>query len=155
MRYVVDASALLLGLDLPEGEFHAPPGVMEEVRRKGMTPQLEAILASKVRVTEPSPDDVARVAGAARDTGDDTRLSPTDVQLLALALSLEATLVTDDYSVQNVAEVLGVPYRGLAQKGITRVIHWRYRCTSCGKTFDDHADECEVCGGPLRSWPAQ
>ena len=154
MRYVVDSSALLLGIDLPEGEFHAPPGVLEEVRSRGTSPQLEAVIANKIRISEPSPEDVARIEGVARETGDLTRLSPVDVELLALALSTRGTLLTDDYSIQNVAEVMGLPYRGLAMEGIRRVIRWRYRCSSCLKRFDEPQGECPVCGGPVKSWPA-
>ena len=47
---------------------------------------------------------------AAVATGDLTRLSPVDLEVLALALSTGQKLFTDDYSLQNVCRHLGHPF---------------------------------------------
>lgn len=150
MRRVLDSSALLTGRQFP-GELFITPEVVRELRRQGMTPQLEAILETQVRVVSPTKDSSARVRKAGETTGDAHRLSPTDLGVLALALDLEATLVTDDYSIQNVARVLSIPYEGVMAPGIVEEWRWSYRCKGCGKIWPDWHEECPTCGAALRT----
>ncbi len=150
MVRVLDASALLTGRQFP-GELATVPGVLREVRRQGLTPQLEAILETQVRVLEPGAASQARVRAAAEATGDAQRLSPTDRELLALALEIGATLVTDDYSIQNLCRVLDVPYEPVLLPGIQETWRWTYRCTGCGRTWPEWHEECPTCGSPLRT----
>jgi len=71
--------------------------------------------------------------------------------VLALALDLKAELLTDDYSIQNLARVMGVRYRGVGMKEIKEVVRWKYRCTGCRKEWDENYPDCPICGSPLRS----
>jgi len=152
MRAVLDSSALYLGKDLPEaGEFHVPPSVVAELRRHGLGARLEYLLASRLSVSSPSPGSLARVDAAAQETGDSGRLSPADRDVLALALDLEAEVVSDDYSIQNVADLLQVPVRRMEERGIRARFTWRYRCTGCAKAYERPQPRCEVCGAPVRS----
>ena len=146
----MDASALLTGRQFP-GELATVPGVLRELERHGMTPQLEAILETQVRVTSPGSEARERVGVAAESTGDAHRLSPTDRDLLALALELGATLVTDDYSIQNLGRVLGVPFEPVLTPGIKETWTWSYRCTGCGRTWPEWHEECPTCGSPLKT----
>ena len=149
---VLDTSALYYGKDLPpEWELVISPGVVRELEREGMKDRLELLLATRVKVLSPSKKSLARVLSESEKTGDSRRLSSTDKEILALALDLGYELVTDDYSIQNTAEAMGVPYRGLEQKGIRRVIQWGSRCIGCGKRFDSDVEECDVCGSPTKS----
>lgn len=154
MRRVLDASALLSGASF-DGELFTTPEAVREVRRHGSTPQLDAVLATKVRVLTPAKESVGAIGTAARETGDDARLSPTDMGLLALARDLGATILTDDYSIQNVATRLGVPYERVLERGIKEVVHWRYRCTGCGRFFEEPTRECPVCGSKVRTTRAR
>lgn len=147
---VLDASALLTGRQFP-GDQATVPGVLRELRRHGMTPQLEAVLDTQVRVLSPGSKACDRVRAASESTGDAHRLSPTDRDLLALALELGATLVTDDYSVQNLARILGIPYEPILTPGIRETWTWSYRCTGCGRTWPQWHEECPVCGSPLKT----
>lgn len=150
MTRVLDASALLTGRQFP-GDLATVPAVLGEVRRHGMTPPLEAFLDTRVQVLSPGRESVGRVRAASETTGDAPRLSPTDRELLALAMDLGATLVTDDYSIQNVARSLGVPYETVQERGIKEQWHWSYRCTGCGKTWPEWHEECPTCGAALRT----
>lgn len=150
MLRVLDASALLTGRQFP-GELATVPGVLHEVRRHGLTPPLEAVLETQVRVLEPAADAMERVRVAAEGTGDAQRLSPTDRDLLALALGLGATLVTDDYSIQNLCRVLAIPYEPVLMPGIQETWRWSYRCTGCGRTWPEWHAECPTCGSPLKT----
>ena len=59
--------------------------------------------------------------------------------------------LTDDYSIQNTARIMGIPCRGVGQAGIKKVEKWNYQCTGCHKWFKERQDECPVCGSPMRA----
>ena len=111
--------------------------------------RFDALEGSGMRVHIPDPGTVERVERAARETGDAETLSRTDVRLLAAAFELDATLVTDDYAMQNVAEKLDVGVEVVAQEGIDERRDWDFQCQGCGRTFDDHRDRCAICGSDL------
>jgi UPF0271 protein len=148
---VLDTSALFYGKDLPtDCELAITPGVVSELRRHGMEERLELLLATKLSVLSPSKRSLVRVISEGERTGDSRRLSSTDKEVLALALDLGYELLTDDYSLQNLAAALGIPFKGLNQKEIRRVVSWEARCVGCGKAFDAEVRECDVCGSPTK-----
>ena len=134
-------------------DMYCTPDVLREVKSKGPTPQLMSMIETKVEVRSPSEEGLARVEELAEKTGDAKRLSPTDKGVLALAYDLGATILTDDYSIQNVANEMGLPYRGLSFPDIDKRIEWGYRCKGCGKYFDEWKEECPVCGSEIRTTP--
>jgi UPF0271 protein len=75
-------------------------------------------------------------------------LSPADRDILALALELGAVLITDDFAVQNVAHRLGIATRSIRQRP-ARAIRWRYRCSGCGRYWQEPGD-CPVCGAQIK-----
>lgn len=148
---VLDTSALFYGKDFPQGyELVITPGVVQELEKEGMGERLELLLATRVRVASPTKRSLDSVRKASEKTGDSRRLSPTDAEVLALALELGYQLVTDDYSIQNTAAVLGVSCKGMEQGGITRVLEWEAVCSGCGKAAGPEVEECLVCGSPTR-----
>jgi UPF0271 protein len=149
---VLDTSALYYGKDLPpEYALVISPGVVRELEREGMKERLDLLLATRVKVLSPSKGSLAKVIAESEKTGDSRRLSSTDKEILALALDLDYQLVTDDYSIQNIAKVLGIPYKGLEQKGIRKVVHWEFRCLGCGKTFNSDVAVCDICGSQTKT----
>ncbi len=150
MKRVLDASALLTGRQF-SGELHTVPEVLRAVRRHGLTAPLAAFLETHVLVSSPSPASADRVSAASATTGDAPRLSRTDAALLALALDLGATIVTDDYSLQNVAQSLGIPFEAVMERGIRERWTWSYRCTGCRRTWPEWHAECPTCGARLRT----
>lgn len=148
-RFVLDTTALLAGLDF-EGEVYVPARVLEEARRKGVDPRTELLLEAKARVLDPGEGERERVRRAARETGDGTALSPVDVDVLALALQLEAAILTDDYAIQNVASHLRLPYRPAVLPGIRRALRWTHRCRGCGRYWVQDREVCPVCGSEVR-----
>jgi UPF0271 protein len=149
--YVLDASAFIYGM-FPGGELVTPPKVYEEVRDEVSRLKLEML--ANLRVTEPGPSYVDAIRKAAQETGDIARLSPSDIDLLALALEesdkgKDTDLLTDDYAVQNVARKIGLTVLPLHQKRIKYKIVWEKRCMGCNRTYKE-GDVCEVCGSPLK-----
>ena len=147
MRYVLDASFFFSDLIL-EGELFTTPSVVGEIADVRSRGRLEALLASGLAVTAPSGESSQRVAAAARETGDMGRLSAADRDLLALSLDLGATVVSDDYALQNVALSLGIGVRGILQPK-ARPRRWRFRCPGCNRRYPS-AGTCPACGTPLK-----
>jgi UPF0271 protein len=150
--YVLDTSVLYYGKDLPQGfECVITPGVVRELDKEGMSARLELLMATRVRVSSPSERSLRKVSEESEKTGDSRRLSEADKELLALALDLGYELITDDYSIQNLARVMGIPARGFDQKGIAEVFEWQAKCKGCGKLFPADVRVCDVCGTETRT----
>lgn len=150
MRWVLDTSALFLLQEMPTGEVYTSPGVLRELEKHGdnRIPYLSELLT----ILTPSKESLDTVGIGAKETGDDVRLSPVDLELLALAFELKATLMSDDYSIQNLASHMGIAFIPAGKKGISKKLRWRYKCTGCGRIWTDLHQECPVCGASLRSF---
>lgn len=150
---VLDTSALLAGRPLGPGEDTVvPAAVLDELKPGGRDRRhLDHLLAAGARLVEADPAFRERVRKEAVAGGDAPRLSPIDVDVLAVALQTGGEIATDDYTVQNVARRLGVPTRGVDLKGIAKAFTFRPRCTGCRRFLDAPADECPICGSPVRT----
>ncbi len=105
-----------------------------------------------LRVEEASERNVRRVLKFAKRTGDIYKLSDTDVKLIAKALDLkergeDVVLVTDDYSIQNVAMSLGIKVDNIVQPKISKRFRWVKVCRGCGRVVE--GDVCPVCGSEV------
>jgi len=150
--FVVDTSVLYYGKDLPaDFEIIISPGVVRELEKEDMSERLQLLMATRIRVHSPSKRSMDRVLEAATKTGDSRRVSMTDREILALAIDLGYELLTDDYSIQNLAAVLGVPCRGFDQRGIRRIFEWESKCKGCGRQLPAGVDTCDVCGSETRT----
>jgi UPF0271 protein len=112
----------------------------------------------KIQVPEKIFADKAREAAAT--VGDAFWLSETDLQVLALALRLKMQgctplVVTDDYSIQNMARHLGIEFASLATFGIRRMLKWMRYCPACHRKYPSSykSKKCQVCGTELKRKP--
>lgn len=118
-----------------------------------------SISSGKIRIEDPDRASIEEVRKAARETGDISSLSETDIHVLALAHNLKSRatpiIVTDDYSIQNVARELGIRYQKVIQWGIKTKLIWQLYCPSCYERYDPDYDSrvCEVCGALLKRKP--
>lgn len=149
MKLVLDTSALVSGMEF-EGEAYLPSSVLREARQGGENARLEALLEARTRVLEPRKEELEAVGEVARETGDAPSLSPTDRDVLALALQLNAVVVTDDYAMQNVASRLGLSHRPALLPGIREEVGWTFRCKGCGRFWPRPQETCPVCGAAVR-----
>ena len=109
------------------------------------------------RSIEPEWLELARAAAA--DSGDLPRLSPVDLDVLALAIGLNLPLYTDDYRLQNAMQKAGMQAISVGTSGAKKVWKWQLRCTGCGSTEPVPADveltrkgpvkDCADCGAPM------
>ena len=146
---VLDSSAFFSMDALPEEDHVCPPGVIRELE-KYEDPRL-ALRGDMVHVSDCSKESLDKVTEAARKSGDLGRLSPVDMTVLALAVDVQGTIWSDDYSIQNVARIMGIGFRPIGMKGIEKVVKWNYRCIGCGKWFKEKMPECPICGSGMKA----
>lgn len=123
MATVLDAAAFINAEALfgREEDFYTVRDVLEELRDvKSRSLADAAISAGKLTVLEPEKKNVDEVRKAAESVGSAGRLSDADVKVLALALELGAKIITDDYTVQNLAAHLGLEYEGVMRGKIAK-----------------------------------
>ena len=150
-RFVHDTGSLLAGVpSLIVGENFTTPLNLEEVRDEASKKSLSLYL-EKLEVVEPEPNLVKLVKEKAKELGED--LSEADVAVLALALQVGGTVLSDDYGVLNVASELGIPWKTVRTKGISGKVKWAWYCPNCGKVYDRRLSECPTCGSKLKKRP--
>ena len=74
-----------------------------------------------------------------------------DMTVLALALDVDGTIWSDDYSIQNVARIMGIGFRPVGMNGIQKVVKWNYQCIGCKKWYKEKMAECPICGSQMRA----
>jgi endoribonuclease Nob1 len=151
--YVLDASAIIGGFISKKDNF-VTASVVNEIKDLKSKISLEtAIEDGSIKIVEPDPSDLAEVEMVIKESGDILRLSGVDVNLVALGYklkreSLNPTVVTDDYSMQNVLKIIGIPYQSVLTKGINQIYGWIKVCKGCKTKYPPEykSDECEICG---------
>jgi len=161
---VLDTSAFIAGFDplaVPEKQYTVP-----EVRKEliaGSMPWMRfnaAIENRKLTVRNPKSSVLQEIQEASRKVGDMRYLSEADLQVLALALELKGSglsplIITDDYSIQNVANKIDVEFTSLLTFGIKFRFKWILYCPACYCKYpsDYKFKICEVCGTELKRKP--
>ena len=119
-----------------------------------------AIENRKLTVRSPKNSVFQDIQEASRKVGDMRYLSEADFQVLALALELKGrglspVIVTDDYSIQNVANKIDVEFTSLMTFGIKFRFKWILYCPACYRKYpsDYKFKVCEVCGTELKRKP--
>jgi UPF0271 protein len=158
---VLDTSAFVAGFDpfsIAEKQYTVPT-VRDEIRENSMAwvRFKTAMDSGKLLMRPPKKIFMDKVKTSATIIGDAFFLSNADLQVLALALELKADgysplIVTDDYSIQNVANQIGIEFTSLATFGIRFRLRWIRYCPACHKKYpaDYKLRKCEVCGTELK-----
>jgi endoribonuclease Nob1 len=161
-RVILDTSAFIQGYNLsPEEEYYTVPEVFSEIREELGRMRYEGARASgRLRETEPEERWIREIEAGTTASGEAHKLSTTDKRLLALGLQLKTvvnapTIVSDDYSVQNMASRLGLRFIAQATRGIKRVYEWSIYCPGCRRRFDAPQEDnvCPICGTELKRKP--
>ncbi|MEM2884093.1 MAG: hypothetical protein QXJ86_02595 [Nitrososphaerales archaeon] len=154
---VLDATAFYSGLPYAGLEIYkTTKQVLKEVSR-GIKYQaiINTLLeAKRLEVEEPPVEVYQKVKEVALKTNDLPYLSEADLSILALALhysrKCDATIVSDDYAVQNVAQTLNIPFLPTMSKGIKKMVKWVRYCPGCGKSYATNIRSCPICGTTLK-----
>jgi UPF0271 protein len=150
-RLVLDTSAFFLALDL-KGSLYTVPSVEKELKDLRGKARFAMLLDQGLIIQEPEKDSSRKVSEASQMSGDSSALSETDRDLLALAVQLDATLLSDDFAIQNTAIILKIPVCPIIQREAAPRRKY-LRCTGCGKFFDqmpDKTGDCPICGSLLK-----
>jgi UPF0271 protein len=162
--YVLDTSAVLAGI-LSTGtseDMYATPLVIAEVNKKLDKDTSSISLNFKnLYVQEPSLETIKKIIEKAETFGEIGNLSATDISVLALGLDLSQSnnveIISDDYSIQNIASTLGLKYSSVTNKGIESIIKWEYYCKGCRKKFSTVTKNgiCPICGSEIVRKPVE
>ncbi len=155
--YVLDTSLLLGGRDPPrDGTWATTPEADAEISPGGRDARrFETWKDLGLDIRSASPGAMAKVEAAGRKAGNLGRLSAADRSLVALAVDLKAILLTDDFTLLDVAGRLGVETRTVNTAGIAKSLDFKPRCAGCGRWFEEmpkHLD-CPVCGSEVKLRP--
>lgn len=156
--YILDTSAFLSGkpINLNDSKIVTTPGVFQELEPGGKDYQFFQFLLEKgLTIYSPSKQSLNHVNIISEQTGDKDRLSNEDKEILALALEMDndrdVVIITDDYSIQNMAYVLKLKFETISQRGITKKFKWAYQCLGCGKKFKEDIKTCPICGAGTKN----
>ncbi|MDW7990391.1 MAG: NOB1 family endonuclease [Archaeoglobaceae archaeon] len=143
--YILDAGAIFQKKAVYENMVTVPE-VVSEILDENSTLYLSV---KNLRVECASEKSIEMVKKVSRKTGDIYRLSETDLKVLAKALDEknsgnDPVIVTDDYSIQNVAVTLGIEFECVVHSKISKGFKWMKTCKGCGRRVD--TDLCPVCG---------
>ncbi len=115
MTKILDAGAMINSDSIEtDEEIYTTNSVINELKDlKSSSLADVARLQSDLKVLNPKQKYLERVKKKAKDIGSLNHLSDTDIEVLALALEKESKIVTDDYTVQNLAAHLDLEYQGI------------------------------------------
>ena len=156
---ILDTSAFIARLPFQlSQQMVTTQEVISEIRRGTLVESVSTLIEmERVLIQTPSTSSREEVLSRAKRTKDDFVLSQADLSLLALAVDLQKQknpieILTDDYSLQNTAKEMKIPYRNIRTKGIKEHWTWKIICPGCHREFSGDfrkGDDCPVCGTKL------
>jgi len=161
---VLDTSAFIAGYDplsVSDDQFTVPTVVEELIANSMPWVRLNAAVEiGKLRLRMPRDLSLRIVKESSKALGDMLYLSSADFNVLALALELKEegyspSIVTDDYSIQNVANQLSIGFSALMTYGIRHRLQWILYCPACHHKYpaDYELKNCKICGTVLKRKP--
>ncbi|HTX61407.1 MAG TPA: ribonuclease VapC [Methanobacterium sp.] len=155
--YVLDASGIIGGFISDDHPNYTTSQVITEIKDIKSRLTLENAMDKKhLIIEEPEIQDIQKISEVITKSGDLLRLSSVDKNVIALALhlkkkGLDPTVITDDYSIQNVLKIIKIPFRSVITRGIEEVVGWIKFCKGCRKIYpaDYPSTDCEICGSPI------
>ncbi len=154
--YILDTSAILSGKPINlDANIVTTRGVAKEFSPGGKDYlNFQFLLEKGLKIQDPTKESMKQINDISIKTGDKQRLSEADKEILALAVELnkndEAIILTDDYSIQNVAQELKIKFETISKQGITKKFKWTYQCRGCGKKFKENINTCPICGSSIK-----
>lgn len=158
--YIIDTSAILSGKPL---HFEEHMMITTDKISKELTPggrdyfTFQLLLEKGLKIMKPSEQSIKLIEKNIKKSGEEKRLSEADKELIALAYEIKKQgefnpfIVTDDYSIQNIADQLQINIQSISQKGITKRFKWERRCRGCGIHIKEDVDACPICGSSIKN----
>jgi rRNA maturation endonuclease Nob1 len=157
---ILDTCAIISGFSshLSDAKQFTTPEVINELPKNMIdsATQLPLLNVTSIDVVAPDEDYLRKVDKIVKSAGEVT-VSITDKSLLALSLQLKdadrrPVLVSDDYALQNLAEISGIHYLPYVEKGIRKRYSWKLACPACFREYPSsfQSDICPICGTRLK-----
>ena len=148
----MDATAFYAGIPFnSQTTYYVSTLVFDEIEhiKKNHDALQVLINTNRLLVREPQVKFQEMVKECATKTGDINSLSAQDISCIALSVELNAELISDDFAVSNVSNILGIKIIPLMTKGIKIVGKWIFYCPACKADFPNEK-KCLMCGNKLK-----
>ena len=138
--------------------MYSTPKIKDEVQRKRKNAGFKLALEfADVRIVEPSKESKAIIMKESKISGELANLSEADIELLAASVDLkkdglEISIVSVDFSVENVANRLSLRFNSVTTRGIKHNVEWIHFCPGCSQRVEkqERNETCYVCGTKLK-----
>jgi endoribonuclease Nob1 len=150
--FVLDATAFYQGFPLRVNrKCITTELIVREVSHlmKDLCPINLLIEAKKICVERPKEKTVSYTRSMSTRIGD-SKISPSDISVVALAVDHRGTIVSDDHRVCNLSTIMSVPCLQLSSSGIKTLRKWTKYCRVCAKKYSYDENTCLICGSLLR-----
>ena len=158
--FILDASAIinyLAKFGNINKKAYITTSAINEIKSEASSLRIVQLISTgKLHIADPDEVYIKEVIRIARRVGNIYDLSNADIETLALALEFakngkKVILITDDYSMMNVAYALKLRFKPLLVKPIREYREYIYVCRTCHfSTREPPSDlKCPRCGGML------
>ena len=127
--YILDASAFINGFQLETKNNLTVPEITAEIKDFESRLKFDAAIdEGRLVIQDVESKYIKELNQIISKSGDSLRLSGPDKKLIALALMLKdenrsIKVISDDYSIQNVLKIIGIPYKEfLRRRGLVLVL---------------------------------
>lgn len=152
IQYILDASFFFVDAqakdslpNISDAELWTTDMVADEIKDLASKMRFEVLLSNGLKIGAPSNADIEVVKAKALASGDARVLSDTDISVIALALSMNGTVVSGDFAVQNVCRHLKIKIISLRDKTAKKKV-WKLICSGCGAEIPAGNTDCPICG---------
>ena len=149
---ILDASAFYAGIPFgSDVNCYTTSLIYEEIKhiKKNQDVLGTLLETNRLKIMEPDIESTRSAIQYAKETGDYQQLSKQDISIIALCISLNGQIVTDDFAVINVAKRIGLSTSSIMTTGIQDVGTWIHYCPGCRVT-QVSGKECNKCGTRLK-----
>lgn len=151
--FILDSSAFYTGIyHSLYSKFYTTTFILKEIKhllKSSITIDL-LISSGALVIQDPTKESIDKIISTANLSGDIKKLSQADISIISLAYQLNKTLISDDYSVLNVSNLLKIKTISLGNRGIVTVRKWKNFCKTCNKQYAPTIQECEICGNATK-----
>lgn len=128
------------------------PNIVRELKDDFAKLRIESMMSSNELVTKTA-DSLDFIESECIKFGNHDRLSIEDKSILSLAWdesrkrpNQNVTIISDDYEIQNTANLLGIRFKSIRTKGISYSAIYKKFCSDCKANLNQKANSCQNCG---------
>ncbi len=148
--YVVDSGFFIEGINVNISDVYTTSHVEKEIKSYIARIRIESLKSQGLKIVEIDDKDIDNI----KKRLNCKNLSDTDISLIALCFKLREkgynpVLITNDYSLQNIAKILGFEVLGIGSKRIRKVYFPIKYCKNCKIYYSDDEKFCKNCNSKL------